>query len=183
MTVVSSFIDSIYQDMLIDPMKESNLINRPKIFSCLLLAWIILIMHYQTCRYCNKMLRLPSTNKICNVKSIWWTTNSRKWLKPKLNHKIHTCWCPSRSLLMEKMTKTFYFSTLTTTICKISFCYMSQLSSMICNYQHHEQNKAFSLRNWLQTCLEPFSGHANSCSMLLVQVSFKPFAVLSVLWF
>ena len=156
LTVVSSFIDAIYLHMPLDPIKESNLINRPKVFSCLLLTWIILIMHYQKCRYCNKMLRLPSTNKICNMKSIWWTTNSRKWLKPKLNHKIHTWWCPSRSLLMEKMTKTFYFSTLTTTICSIFFCYMSQLSSMICNINKKSMHLAWEID--LKPVWGPFLG-------------------------
>ena len=112
LTVASSFVDFIYQHKSLDPTKESNLINRPKTFSCRLLARIMRIIHNQSCRYCDRMLRLPTTDKICNMNLIWGTTNSRKWLKPKLNHKIHTWWCPFRSLLKEKITKTFFISAL-----------------------------------------------------------------------
>ena len=100
-----------YRHMPLDQIKVSSLINSLKTFSFLLLAWIILIMNNQSCRYCDKMVRLPNTKKICNMESIWWTTKSGKWLKPKLDHKVHIWWCPSWSLFMEKMTQTFCFST------------------------------------------------------------------------
>ena len=82
-----------YQHMPWDPIKVSSLINSLKTFSFLLLAWIMLIINNQSCRYCDKMVRLPNTKKICNMESIWWTTKSGKWLITKLDHKVHICWC------------------------------------------------------------------------------------------